>query len=92
MPVVKLFDGITVMNSAKKTKRVLTLEGGQAKGGLGGAVAEFLSENYPVPVTRMGIKDHYGESGQPVDLLKAFGLSTKHIVHNAQAFYKQHSK
>ncbi len=89
VPVIKPLDGETIRKSVAKTKAVLTVEGGQAAGGLGGAVAEFLGEVLPVPIKRMGIQDRYGESGSPAELLDAYGLSTKHIVHSAKALLKQ---
>jgi transketolase len=48
-------------------------------GGLGGAVAELLSDKFPVPISRIGIKDRFGESGKPEELLRAFGLTSTHI-------------
>ena len=57
----------------------MTVEEHQITGGLGGAVSEYLSENYPVPVKRVRIKDRYVESGAPNELLKKFGLSHNNI-------------
>lgn len=89
VPVIKPLDGATIEKSARKTKAVMTVEGGQVIGGLGGAVAEYLSEHYPVPIKRVGINDRYGESGDPESLLKAYELSTKHLINTAQAFVKK---
>ena len=61
MPTIKPFDGETVLASIKKTGAVVTVEEAQIVGGLGGAVAEFLGENHPVPMTRIGMKDRFGE-------------------------------
>ena len=72
---VKPLDGPTIMGAARKTGAVVTVEEHQITGGLGGAVAEYLSENYPVPLKRVGIRDRYGESGTPNELLKKFGLT-----------------
>ena len=55
MPTIKPFDGETVLASIKKTGAVVTVEEAQIVGGLGGAVAEFLGENHPVPMTRIGL-------------------------------------
>ena len=49
-------------------------------GGLGSAVAEVVTSNYPVPVMRVGVKDTFGESGKPEELLKAYGLTADEIV------------
>jgi transketolase len=78
-PTIKPLDAETILRSAKRTKRVVTVEEAQIVGGLGGAVAELLSENYPVPVHRMGMQDRFGESGDPSDLLEHFELTAKHI-------------
>lgn len=78
-PTIKPLDAATILRSAKRTGRVLTIEEGQAAGGLGGAVTELLAEKHPVPVKRMGIDDHFGESGKPDELLEKFGLTAKHI-------------
>ncbi len=78
-PTIKPLDAETILKSVKRTKKVITVEEGQAVGGLGGAVAELLSEHYPVPVKRMGMKDRFGESGAPSELLEKFGLTATHI-------------
>lgn len=78
-PTIKPLDAETIIRSAKRTKCVITVEEGQINGALGGAVAELLSEQYPVPVHRMGMQDRFGESGDPNELLEHFGLTAKHI-------------
>lgn len=79
-PTIKPLDEATILRSVRKTKAVITVEEAQIAGGLGGAVAELLGSEYPVPVHRMGVKDRFGESGDPVDLFEHLGLTTKHIV------------
>lgn len=78
-PTIKPLDEETILRSAKRTGKVITVEEGQAAGGLGGAVAELLSEQHPVPIKRIGMQDHFGESGTPDELLEKFGLTAKHI-------------
>jgi len=80
VPTIKPLDAVTILQSVKKTGAVITVEEGQIAGGLGGAVAELLSEQLPTRLVRMGMKDHYGESGKPVELFEHFGLTTKHIA------------
>lgn len=80
VPTIKPLDAVTILQSAKKTGAVITIEEAQVAGGLGGAVAELLSENQPTPLRRMGVKDRYGESGTPTELLNHFGLTAKHIM------------
>lgn len=82
-PTVKPLDNATILASAKKTKKVITLEEAQVAGGLGGAVAELLSEEFPVPVLRMGVKDQYGQSGTPEELFNHYGISVKHVMLSA---------
>ena len=77
---IKPLDALTILKSVRKTGAVVTVEEGQINGGLGGAVAELLAEELPTPVLRMGMKDHYGESGTPDELLEHFGLTAKHIA------------
>lgn len=77
---IKPLDEEIILNSAKKTGRVVTVEEHNIIGGLGEAVAAVLSEKCPTPVTRIGVNDVFGHSGPAVDLLKEFGLSAEHIV------------
>ena len=79
VPTIKPLDTETILKSVRKTGAVVTAEEGQIIGGLGGAIAELLSEEHPVPLKRVGMKDHFGESGAPDQLLEHFGLDAKHI-------------
>jgi transketolase len=79
VPTIKPLDAETILKSVRKTGAVVTAEEGQIIGGLGGAIAELLAENCPAPMRRIGIKDRFGESGSPDELLKYFGLDAKHI-------------
>jgi transketolase len=80
VPTIKPLDAVTILRSAQKTGRVITVEEAQINGGLGGAIAELLGEEHPVPIRRMGMKDRFGESGKPDELLQHFGLTAKHIA------------
>ena len=79
-PTIKPLDKKTIITSVQKTKCVVTVEEAQISGGLGGAVAELLGAEYPVPIKRMGMNDRFGESGNPEELLEHFGLTAKHII------------
>jgi len=79
-PTIKPLDAVTIVESATKTGAVITVEEAQINGGLGGAVAELLAEHHPVPMRRIGMKDRFGESGKPDELLEHFGLTAKHIA------------
>lgn len=80
VPTIKPLDSATILKSVRKTKKVITVEEGQIIGGLGGAIAELLGEEYPVPIKRIGMRDRFGESGKPDELLEHFGLTAKHIM------------
>ena len=71
---------------AKKTGKVITAEEHSIIGGLGSAVAEVLSEEYPVKIKRIGIRDEFGQSGSPKELLKHYGLTAEDIVKAAKSF------
>ncbi len=85
---VKPLDSKMILSAAKKCGRVVTVEEGQVAGGLGGAVCELLSLVYPVPVMRIGVKDHFGESGEPDELLHKFGLSSEYIARETRKLFK----
>jgi len=86
VPTVKPLDKETILASVKKTGKVLTIEEHQVAGGFGSAIAEFLCEEYPVRILRMGIQDEFGQSGEPDELLSHYGLSTVHITETAKTF------
>ena len=79
VPTIKPLDTSTILKSVRKTGAVVTAEEGQIAGGLGGAIAELLSEECPTKMKRIGMKDRFGESGEPSQLLEHFGLDAKHI-------------
>jgi len=76
---VKPIDAETLTSYAKKCGRVVTAEEHNVMGGLGSAVAEVLGETAPTPMKRVGVKDSFGESGEPTELLKKYGLTSKEI-------------
>ncbi|WP_418566504.1 transketolase family protein [Peptacetobacter sp.] len=77
---IKPLDNELVLASAKKTGKVVTAEEHSIIGGLGSAVCELLSEEHPVKVTRIGVKDVFGQSGTPAALLEHYGLTAADIV------------
>jgi transketolase len=80
MHTIKPMDSRTLITSAKKTGRVVTLEDHQVIGGLGSAAAEVLSENYPVPLRRLGVKDKFGQSGEAEELLQHYHMTWEDVV------------
>lgn len=77
---IKPIDKEAIIKAARETGVVITAEEHSIIGGLGSAVCEVLSENQPTPVVRVGVKDTFGESGKPAELLKAYGLTADDIV------------
>lgn len=77
---IKPIDSELIVKAARETGVIITAEEHSIIGGLGSAVCEILSENCPAPVMRVGIKDVFGESGKPDELLKAYGLTSEDIV------------
>jgi transketolase len=88
---IKPLDEKTILHSVTKTRHVVTAEEGQINGGLGGAVAELLGEKQPTPMLRVGMKDRFGESGKPEELLRHFGLDADHIAMAAHHLLLDHT-
>ena len=76
---VKPLDVATLVGSVKKTGCVVSAEEHQISGGVGSAVAEALSQNFPVPQEFVGMPDHFGESGEPNELIAKWGMDSKAI-------------
>ena len=76
---IKPLDEDIIVESAKKTGKVITVEEHSIIGGLGSAVCDCLSAKYPVSVSKIGVEDVYGHSGPAVELLKEFGLDAEGI-------------
>ncbi|WP_294156014.1 transketolase family protein [uncultured Clostridium sp.] len=81
---IKPIDSALLVKAAKETGAIVTAEEHSTIGGLGSAVAEAVSEEYPVPVIKVGIKDTFGESGKPAQLLEKYGLTVESIVNSAK--------
>ncbi|MBQ5316171.1 MAG: transketolase family protein [Oscillospiraceae bacterium] len=77
---IKPIDRDIIIKAAKETGMIVTAEEHSIIGGLGSAVADVVTEEYPVPVHKIGVNDVFGHSGPAVDLLKEFGLSADNIV------------
>lgn len=80
VPTIKPLDSETILASAGKTHRVVTVEEGQVAGGLGGAVAEMLAEQLPTKMLRVGVLDRFGQSGQADQLWKEYQLNSDAII------------
>lgn len=79
---IKPLDTDTVLRFASATGCVVTAEEHNIMGGLGGTIAEVLSEQKPTPMRRVGTKDTFGESGEDKDLMIKYGLSANNIANN----------
>ena len=77
---IKPLDEEAVLASIKKTKCAVTAEEHNIIGGLGDAIAQCASKNFPIPIEYVGTKDTFGESGKPLELLKKYGLDIPDIV------------
>jgi transketolase len=74
VPTVKPLDQEKVLACARSVSHVVTIEEHQIAGGFGSAIAEYLSEAHPVRVTRLGLNDTFGQSGEPDELIHHYGL------------------
>jgi len=83
---IKPIDEKLIIELAKKTNCVITAEDHNVIGGLGSAVAEVLSENYPCIMKRIGLQDRYAESGKPDELYKKYGLDAESIAEEVMKF------
>ncbi len=77
---IKPIDVEALVSLAKTTEGIVTVEEHQIIGGLGGAVAEVLTQNFPVPIEFIGVKDKFGQSGTPDELLEHYGMGESHIL------------
>ena len=80
MHTIKPIDKDIIIKSAKETKKLISIEDHSIIGGLGSAISEVLADEYPCKLIRMGIKDVFGQSGNAVELLKYFGLTSDAII------------
>ena len=84
MSTIKPIDRELIINAAKETKAIVTAEEHSIIGGLGSAVTEVVTEECPVVIKRVGVRDSFGESGKPAELLKKYGLTSLDIVESVK--------
>lgn len=77
---IKPLDENTIIESAQKTKHIVTVEEAQSLAGLGGAIAELLAEKFPCKISRVGVKDRFGQSGTISELWKEYKLDAPNIA------------
>ena len=85
---IKPLDEEIIINSAKKTGKVVTCEEHSVIGGLGSVVCDCLSEKLPTRVLKIGVNDTFGESGPAVELIKKYGLDSESIASKVEKFVK----
>ena len=81
---IKPLDKELIVKAAQETKLIITAEEHSIIGGLGSAVSEVVSEEEPIKVLKVGVKDTFGESGKPKDLLEKYGLTANDIVNKVE--------
>jgi transketolase len=79
LATIKPIDGEALVKLAKENGRIVTVEEHQIAGGVGSAVAEVLAGEYPVPMEFVGVKDLFGQSGTPTELIEHYGMGISHI-------------
>ena len=89
MSSIKPIDKSAVVRAARETGRIMTAEEHSIYNGLGSRVAEIVSEEYPVPVLRMGMKDTFGKSGKSWELFDYFHMGTDDIVREAEILFRE---
>lgn len=89
MPVVKPIDNGTILEEAKKTNFVVTVENHSIIGGLGSAVCEVLSEDMPTFVYRIGINDEFGQSGEQRQLMDFYGLTSEKLAEKIEKKFRK---
>lgn len=85
VPTVKPLDEEAVLDVANRVRAVVTVEEHQAMGGFGSAIAEYLGEQHPLPIRRLGIQNQFGQSGTPEELLAYYGLDAQSIESAARS-------
>lgn len=89
IPVVKPLDEDAVLAAARETGRIITVEEGTVKGGLGGAVAELTADRCPVPVRRLGVPDEFAPTGSEAWLMDHWGVSAEGVIAAARGLMAQ---
>ena len=86
---IKPIDEAAIILAAKECGAIVTAEEHQVAGGMGSAVSEVICQHYPVPMEFVGMNDHFGESGNPHDLMKKFGLTSENVLRHCYSAIKR---
>lgn len=88
VPTIKPLDEAAILASVAKTGRMVTAEEAQINAGFGSAIAELLAEKSPAPLKRLGMRDRFGESGAPAELLDHFNLTSEKMLPEVAAWVR----
>ena len=80
MHTIKPIDRETIIKCAKETKKLISIEDHSIIGGLGTAISEVLTEEFPTKLIKIGIKDTFGKSGKATQLMEYYGLTAENII------------
>lgn len=89
LATIKPLDEEAIINLAKETGAIVTVEEHQIRGGMGSAVAECLAKHHPVPMEFIGVDDKFGQSGKPDELLEHYGMGISHITKAVEKVLKR---
>jgi transketolase len=89
LSTIKPLDEETIVKCAREAGAVVTIEEHQIAGGMGSAVAECLAQNYPVPIEFIGVRDQFGQSGTPDELIEHYGMGESHIEEAVRKVWKR---
>jgi len=92
LSTIKPLDTDTIIALARETKAIVTVEEHQINGGMGSACAECIVQNYPVPIEFIGVKNLFGQSGTPDELLEHYELGTSHIIAAVEKILKRKTR
>jgi len=92
LPVVKPLDDGTILEAAKKTNFIVTVENHSIIGGIGSAICELLSEKLPTKVLRIGTNDEFGQSGEQRQLMDFYGLTAEKLAKKIESELKEKNK
>jgi len=88
MATIKPLDEEALLAFAQEHDVLVTVEEHQVTGGLGGAVAEYLSGVHPMKISRVGVQDQFGQSGEPDELIEHYGMGVDSIVGAARKLFE----
>lgn len=89
---IKPLDTEAINNSARETGAIVTVEDSSANGGLGGSITEILSENYPIPIHRIGVRDVFGQTGNMEELATEYNMNITDIIKAVKNVIKKKRK